>query len=201
MRSILQSKRGAIELSMTTVVIIVLAMTMLILGLTLIRSIFTGATQSVTDINDKVKAQINSLFSEQEQADVVVLLGSDHIAKVPANTLGFGVLVSARTVDGSVITSRNRLQYTLTLDESSDCITKNSRVAVESWFAGKLGKALNIDQYSGDTSYSSVIFNIPKGTALCSQKVFVDFKDAQNPQSSPGGSFFIIQVTRAGVFG
>ena len=109
--------------------------------------------------------------------------------------------MSARTVDGSVITSRNRLQYTLSLDDSSECIAKNSRAAVDAWFAGKLGKSLNIDQYSGDISYSSIVFNIPKGTALCSQKVFIDFKDAQNPQNSPGGNFFIIQVTRAGIFG
>ena len=39
----ISQKKGAIELSMTTIVILVLAMSMLILGLVLIKAIFTGA--------------------------------------------------------------------------------------------------------------------------------------------------------------
>ena len=54
------SKRAAIELSIGTVIIIVLAMSMLILGIVLIRSIFTGATESVNTINEKDKNQITN---------------------------------------------------------------------------------------------------------------------------------------------
>ena len=72
MISILNSKKGAIELSMTTVVVIVLAMTMLILGLTLIRTIFTGAQYNVQSINDKVRGEINSLFLENADQKIIV---------------------------------------------------------------------------------------------------------------------------------
>ena len=43
-------KRGAMELSIGTIVIIVLAMSMLILGLVLIRTIFTGAKYNIDTI-------------------------------------------------------------------------------------------------------------------------------------------------------
>ena len=43
-------KKGAMELSMGTIVILVLAMSMLILGLVLIRTIFMGAKYNVQTI-------------------------------------------------------------------------------------------------------------------------------------------------------
>ena len=59
----LEGKKGAIELSIGTIVIVVLAMSMLILGLVLVRTIFAGATYNVQQMNDKVKDQINQLFN------------------------------------------------------------------------------------------------------------------------------------------
>ena len=73
MRSILNSKKGAIELSMTTVVVIVLAMTMLILGLTLVKTIFTGAKNVADLTNQQVTAQIQKLLVGEEQRSAVYL--------------------------------------------------------------------------------------------------------------------------------
>jgi len=62
---------GAIELSIGTVVIIVLAMSMLILGIVLIRNIFGSATTAITEIDQGVKNEINKLFSENEEKTLV----------------------------------------------------------------------------------------------------------------------------------
>jgi len=67
------NKKGAIELSIGTIVIIVLAMSMLILGLVLVKSIFTGAKYNVDQINDNVKAEINKLFNEKGTKSVIYL--------------------------------------------------------------------------------------------------------------------------------
>jgi len=198
MRSILKNKKGAIELSMTTVVVIVLSMTMLILGLTLVRTIFQGATGSIDTINDKVQAQINNLFADQEQSNLGVLLGSDNIAKVPADTASFGVALVARTLDGTP-SSRERLQYKMTLDQASDCIKKNSKAYMEGLFTG-LGTYKSFDGYEGDTSYAFIKFSVPSATALCSQTVYLDVKDTKLNRDV-GGTYFILQVVRKGVFG
>ena len=67
-----ENKKGAIELSIGTIVIIVLAMSMLILGLVLVRTIFTGAIDAVKSIDDGVKKEIGVLFSENNERRVVL---------------------------------------------------------------------------------------------------------------------------------
>ena len=49
------NKKAAMELSIGTIVIIVLAMSMLILGLVLIKTIFSGAKYNIDTMNDKVR--------------------------------------------------------------------------------------------------------------------------------------------------
>jgi hypothetical protein len=58
-----RGKRGALELSIGTVVIIVLAMSMLILGLVLVKNIFSGAKYNIDQLNDKVTDEINQYLS------------------------------------------------------------------------------------------------------------------------------------------
>jgi len=89
-----RGKKGAIELSMTTVVIVVLSMTMLILGLVLIKTILEGAKGSVTIIDQKVKAEINKLFVDEQQAIAVNL---PELQASMTKKRVFGVAVAIRT--------------------------------------------------------------------------------------------------------
>ena len=63
----MRGKTGALELSIGTIVIIVLAMSMLILGMVLVRNIFSGSSENILQMNDKVKDQINRLFVEDKK--------------------------------------------------------------------------------------------------------------------------------------
>ena len=49
------NKKGALELSIGTIVIIVIGMSMLILGLVLVQKIFVGSTNNVDDLNNKIR--------------------------------------------------------------------------------------------------------------------------------------------------
>ncbi len=55
-------RRGALELSIGTIVIIVIAITMLILGIVFVRNTMCGALGLTGDLNDKVKGEVNRLF-------------------------------------------------------------------------------------------------------------------------------------------
>jgi len=57
-----RGKRAALELSIGTIVIIVIAITMLILGIVFVRSIMCGAINLTGDLNDRVKGEVNDLF-------------------------------------------------------------------------------------------------------------------------------------------
>src|SRR3989344_329084 len=91
-------RRGALELSIGTIVIIVLAMSMLILGLVLVRTIFTGAKYNVDQLNKNVEAEINKLFNEQ--GNKIVFYLPNRQADIKKGT-SFGVAFGIRnTVQG-----------------------------------------------------------------------------------------------------
>src|SRR3989338_3676011 len=58
----LKRKSGAIELSMTTIIVVVLSLTLLILGFVFVRSIMCGAIGFTEEINSKVNREIQNLF-------------------------------------------------------------------------------------------------------------------------------------------
>src|SRR3989338_9124029 len=97
-------KKGAIELSIGTIVVIVLAMSMLILGLVLVKSIFTGATYNVDQLNKNVEAEINKLFNEK--GENIVLYLPNNQAEVKQGK-SFGIAFGVRnTAEGESIASR-----------------------------------------------------------------------------------------------
>ena len=192
----MDNKKAAIELSIGTIVIIVIAMSMLILGLVLVRNIFSGATESVDELNLKVKNEITHLFTEQNK-DIIVKLGSGNTARIKQGTDFFGIGVGARTLDGSAA-DRNRLKYKLTLDKNGDCISKLGVKATEDLFITKLNTENSFDEFSGPDEYALIEVKIPKGTAICTQKVAIDVKDSKTNQVS--GSFLKIDIIRSGFF-
>jgi len=58
----IKNKKAAIELSMTTIVVVVLSLTLLIMGFILVRSIMCSAIGLTNDVGDKAKKQINDFF-------------------------------------------------------------------------------------------------------------------------------------------
>lgn len=61
----MKSKRAAMEMSVGTIVTIVLLMSVLVLGIFLVQNIFSGSQDAVGAINDQVQNEINKLFSEE----------------------------------------------------------------------------------------------------------------------------------------
>ncbi|MBI2628465.1 hypothetical protein HYW74_00080 [Candidatus Pacearchaeota archaeon] len=58
----MKSKKAAIELSMTTIVVVVLSLTLLIMGFILVRSIMCTAIGLTDDVGTKAKKQISDFF-------------------------------------------------------------------------------------------------------------------------------------------
>lgn len=78
------NKRAALEMSIGTIVIIVIAVTMLIMGLILVRTIMCGALVTSMDVTQKMKDQINKLFQETGE-DVVMLRGPNGVLSIGPN--------------------------------------------------------------------------------------------------------------------
>ena len=86
------NKKAALELSVGTIVIIVLAMAMLIMGIVLVKNIFSGATGATDLINQNVKSQINKLFNDEDTKTVVYLAdNSAQVQKGESYNIRFGI--------------------------------------------------------------------------------------------------------------
>ena len=195
-----KNTRAAIELSIGTIVIIVLAMSMLILGLVLVRTIFSGATASVTELNEKVKGEVVGLFADSE-SDVVVKLGADKTARIKPGDNIFGVPIGAGTPDGSSIETRNRLQYKVSLDTggSDNCVKKIGIQRTEDLFITPVEQFNSFDQYQGSAAFAIIEMKVPEGTNICSQKVFIDVKDTETGEMV-GGAFYKFEVLKERIF-
>ncbi|HIG51864.1 hypothetical protein CXT76_01195 [Candidatus Parvarchaeota archaeon] len=185
----LNKKEGAFELSVGTIVVLVIAMSMLILGLVLVRTIFTGSTESVDALNDKVKNEITSLFA-QEDKNVIVMLGSGNTLKIkPGEPIGVGI--GARHPDGSEITSRSDLTYSLSQGTGNCADT-------ERFFITEFKKSTSFDEFDQSSLFSIIQVRVPEGTAVCNQKILIDVSDSNG--EIIGGSFFNIEVGKSGFF-
>ena len=113
MKSI-NSKKAAMEMSVGTIVTIVLLMTVLILGLVLVRTIFFNSVDNINGINQAVKGEINKLFSEDSSRKIVVYPETRLIKiKKGEQDLGFGF--SIRNIGEST----EKFSYSISAQEAS----------------------------------------------------------------------------------
>ena len=108
MKSLLGFRKGAVELSVGTIVILVIGMTMLVLGIVLVRTIFTGATDSVDLIDEGVKQEINKLFAENDKKVVVKL--PNNKAEITKGK-DFGVAFGVRNTEQGGTGAAQRFNY------------------------------------------------------------------------------------------
>lgn len=203
-RGILGNKKG-IEVSMGMMITIVIAVITLILALSLIRNLFTGATSSVNSINDKVSSEINKIFAD-ESRKLVIYLGTDKTAKIKAGTPEFSLAIAAQTIANSRISNRSEVQFKFELDETApkNCLKIIGRPLTAALFQVKLGEWLNAnDRIEGPLAGYILHINVPDSTQICSQTVYVTALDKTvNPEGETIASdSFTISILGKGLFG
>jgi len=181
------SKKAAIELSIGTIVIIVLAMTMLILGLVLIRSIFSGAKYNVETMNEKVQNEINKLFVEDKE--IVVYLANQKADISQGDD--WGIAWAVKNLKTGTPESA-KLSYSVVV--SDDNIKKNCGInekTAESWI--KTGQSESgIPVSPGGTVYRITRISIPKVSPLCIVRFRIDTKlDGEDYATD----FFDVEIT------
>ncbi len=185
MRKINLNKKGAIELSIGTVVIVVLAMSMLILGLVLVKNIFSGATGNVNQMNDKVKDEINKLFVEDKKTVVYL---PNQIAEIQQGD-DWGIAFAIKNL-GKGTSQTSKFNYDVILSDPS--VQKKCGVGereIENWI--KTGASESIDIGPGDNLYRIVRFQIPENAPLCTVRFNIVVKKDNEHYAT---DFFDIEV-------
>lgn len=65
-------KKGAIEMSMQTIIVVVIGITLLTLGLRFVYTTFSGITQQQKSVDEATKKQLRELFGESEDPVALV---------------------------------------------------------------------------------------------------------------------------------
>jgi hypothetical protein len=183
-----KNKKAAMEMSIGTLVTIVLLMTVLILGLILVQRIFVGATDSVDSINDQVMNQINNLFST-ENRELVVSLGSQHTAKVKQGTKNFGLVVGYAPENPSTLSN---CKYAITAASGANYCGGNPMT----WFVtGTSG--VKFSEVQGGVGFDLIKLNVPASISPCLQRFTITVSGCGSgvPTAS---TYFDIEVIKKG---
>mgnify|MGYP001581238627 FL=1 len=194
------NRQGALELSIGTIVVIVIGMSMLVLGLVLVKTIFSGSIGSVDKLNDGVLQEITKLFDDTD-GNILIKLGATNTAKIKPGTESFKIAIGAQHPGGAQITNDN-LHYGLRLSSESgdNCISVLGQRKTEDLFRTPLNtKSNEFGRRQGSTAAALIEITIPDGTAVCTQKVNVDLY-VDGATTSYDGDFFIIEIAKKGIF-
>lgn len=173
MKSFPKSRLAAMEMSVGTIVTIVLLMTVLILGLVLVRTIFSSATNAVDLTNAQLTDQINKLFSQDKK--MVIYPGTSEIDMKRGEQSAIGIGIKNRLEGSAGVSPKFDYSVSVNAEDNSDIQTRCgiSVDTVQGWIQGSSGA--NIDFPTGeDIQVEKVLFNIPATAPLCSAKVRVE---------------------------
>ena len=165
-------KKGAIELSIGTIVIVVLAMSMLILGLVLVRTIFKGGIGIAEMTNEQLKNQIATMFGEDKK--LVLYPDSREVELKQGDVDGFGVGIK-NLLEGS--SDEVVFEYVVEVADRGNCDV-NEREALDWIVTGQ--EEDNIRIAPGDFISRPVKFNVPVGSPLCTLRYKVQVNYGAN---------------------
>ena len=172
-------KKAAMEMSVGTIVTVVLAMTMLILGLVMIRTIFRGSTENINNIDQSVKNEINKLFAEDDSRRIVVYPSTREISVKKGQEGGFGF--SIRNVD----LEDGSFSYEVSVAEIGTGCKMTEENAANLIVLGRTRNGIQISSGSSLETPELVKFRIPETAPLCSLRYSVDVtKDGDSYQTA-----------------
>ncbi|MFH1801252.1 MAG: hypothetical protein ABH804_00235 [archaeon] len=158
----MKTKKAAMEMSVGTIVTIVLLMTVLVLGLVLVREIFFGAIDNIKGIDQAVKNEINKLFAEDSSRKVVVYPSTRKIIiKKGEDDLGFGF--SIRNVENAA----EKFSYEISVVEISCSDSMRNSDAIDLITLGKERTGIEIPAGSIMTDPIFIRFGIPENAPPC----------------------------------
>ncbi len=141
-------KKGALELSIGTIVVIVIAITMLILGIVFVRSVMCGAMGLTGELNSKVKGEINKLFGSTGGEVQCLGQSSEPVKIIPGKTSNIWCGIKAPQT----------AKYSITLVDYNGIYSSKSEIK----------KWITIDSWTGtvapgdDVPKKVIMLNVPE---------------------------------------
>jgi len=156
----MKSKGGAMEMSVGTIVTIVLLMGVLVLGIFLIQQIF-GTAKGAVDLTEKqLYTELEKLYSTNQDQKIIIYPQTALLEIKKGKSDAFGLVINNRLKD------EETFSYDITLADKGTCtMTDNQIIGLID-----LGKSrTNLRLGSGDilSSPLRIVFAIPETAKLC----------------------------------
>ncbi len=149
-------------MSVGTIVTIVLLMSVLVLGIFLVKNIFSSAKGAVDLTDEQLRNEINKLFSEENRISIYPGTRFVEIKQEETDGVGIGI---RNLLTGEAGTKK--FSYEVVATEVEDCGV--SKEEAESWIVtGKSEEDIPIP--SGAFLTDKILFRIPVGAPLCIAK-------------------------------
>jgi len=193
-------KKAAMEMTVGTIVTIVLLMSALVLGLVLTQRIFRNVTDSVDSIDGQIKSELNNLFEQDSSKRIIVGLGGESTATVKQGTDAFGIPFAFSPTNPTVWGTDNKgCTYTITVGaaNSNEACTRNGwSNPAEDIFPGVTKQ--QFDEVYSNNGFALLKIDVPDDLKPCTQR-FNILVTCSRDSSETVSSFFDIKVIKRGL--
>ena len=167
----MKNTKAQMEMSVGTIVTIVLLVTLLILGVVLIKNIFTSA-KGVVDLTDQqLKSEIGKLFGDDKE---IVIYPSTRFIEIKQGTSD-GVGLGIKNLGNS----EDTYSYSTRAEAGKNCPSSfTEQKALDLIILGETGAGIALE--SGGFTYKIIKFEIPTGTPLCTIRYGVSISSAND---------------------
>ena len=165
----MNSKKAQMQMSVGTIVTIVLLMTVLILGLVLVRTIFSGAKNAVDITNTQLTDQVNKFFAEDDKRRVVIYPQSKTVPIEKGKEGGFGFSIrNLKQEEGSFSYEVIAVEAScgMSLSDADDLIS-----------LGKKRSGIKISSGSSMSDAIIVKIRIDEATPLCTIRYALEVEE------------------------
>lgn len=157
--ALFSSKKGAMEMSVGTIVTIVLLMSVLVLGIFLVQKVFRSGTNAIDTIDSEVQNQITQLFTDNQNARLAVYPTSQELSiKKGDNPKGFAFSVRNNDVEEATFS------FTLVAADISDCGSTMTEEKANDFISASF---TDFGVGPGNTQNKLVKFNVPEEAPPC----------------------------------
>ncbi len=190
----MKNNKAQMEMSVGTIVTIVLLVTLLILGVVLVKNIFSSATSVVDLTNQQLTNQISQLFSQDSKTAIYPDTRLIVIKQDTTNGAGLGIQNLLQGSPGDTTFS-----YVVNVSDSDSSLQSKCGIngaTAENWIVAG-GEEDNMAIPSGGSASQKILFQIPTGAPLCVVGFNVNVYDTVNGSSPTpyATDYFDLQIT------
>lgn len=175
---VIKNNKGAMEMSVGTIVTIVLLMSVLVLGIFLIQKVFQSGTGAVDAIDKEVENQINKLFSEEGKPIAIFPSSREITIEKGDNPKGFAFSINNKDVVGHEYTWTVEAQPSY--DFQAKCGPAMTAAKANS-FLLLAGGTIRLGRSSQLDIPELVKFIVPESSAACTIPYRLEVDDENGP--------------------